>query len=55
MAALHRYVDDINADINALPTRGPCSKYELPEEGLKVKGREKEKRHGTHVEISSRL
>ncbi|GAX82993.1 hypothetical protein CEUSTIGMA_g10420.t1 [Chlamydomonas eustigma] len=35
MEKLKTYVDDINANITALPTRGPCSKYELPEEGLR--------------------
>eukprot|EP00959_Pyramimonas_sp_CCMP1952_P409356 8579013-Pyramimonas_sp.AAC.1 len=29
------YVEEINKNITRLPTRGPCSKYELPEEGLK--------------------
>eukprot|EP00240_Pyramimonas_obovata_P001562 CAMPEP_0118927854 /NCGR_PEP_ID=MMETSP1169-20130426/5242_1 /TAXON_ID=36882 /ORGANISM="Pyramimonas obovata, Strain CCMP722" /LENGTH=437 /DNA_ID=CAMNT_0006869711 /DNA_START=69 /DNA_END=1378 /DNA_ORIENTATION=+ len=29
------YVEDINKDVTRLPCRGPVSKYELPEEGLK--------------------
>jgi hypothetical protein len=35
-AALQRYVDELNADLSVLPTRGPCSKYVLPEEDFKV-------------------
>lgn len=35
MARVQSYVTDINADLGQLPTRGPASKYELPEEGLK--------------------
>jgi acetylornithine deacetylase len=35
MAKLKSYVDDLNASITSLPTHGPCSKYELPDEGLK--------------------
>ncbi|KAL6763183.1 acetylornithine deacetylase [Haematococcus lacustris] len=34
MAALQRYVEELNADLSVLPTRGPVSKYSLPAEGL---------------------
>ena len=34
MAAIRGYVADISADLGALPSRGPMSKYVLPEEGL---------------------
>ncbi|CAM9217788.1 unnamed protein product [Chrysoparadoxa australica] len=33
--ALLAHVADMNANLDALPTRGPCSKYELPAEGKK--------------------
>ncbi|GFH22924.1 M20_dimer domain-containing protein, partial [Haematococcus lacustris] len=29
MAALQRYVEELNADLSMLPTRGPVSKYSL--------------------------
>uniref|UniRef100_A0A6U4Z9L5 Peptidase M20 dimerisation domain-containing protein n=2 Tax=Hemiselmis andersenii TaxID=464988 RepID=A0A6U4Z9L5_HEMAN len=32
--ALKRYVEDLNKDISQLPSRGPCSKYVLPADGL---------------------
>ncbi|KAG9452136.1 hypothetical protein H6P81_005040 [Aristolochia fimbriata] len=32
---LREYVDDINGNIEKLPTRGPVSKYDLPDENLK--------------------
>ncbi|KAJ6820847.1 putative acetylornithine deacetylase [Iris pallida] len=32
---LQEYVDDINANIEKLPTRGPVSKYVLPDENLR--------------------
>ena len=34
MAAVDGYVADLNANLGALPTRGPMSKYALPAEGL---------------------
>ena len=34
MAAVERYTAEINANLGALPTRGPMSKYSLPAEGL---------------------
>ena len=37
MAAIDGYVADINGNLGALPTRGPMSKYELPDEGLRGK------------------
>ena len=35
MEKIQSYVTDINANITCLGSRGPCSKYELPEEGLR--------------------
>jgi acetylornithine deacetylase len=37
MVKLKEYVDDINANLETLPSscRGPCSKYVLPDEGLR--------------------
>ncbi|KAL9248978.1 Acetylornithine deacetylase-like protein [Drosera capensis] len=35
MKKLREYVDDINANIEKLPTRGPVSKYVLPDENLR--------------------
>jgi len=32
---VEKYVQELNDNINQLPTRGPCSKYELPSEGRK--------------------
>lgn len=32
---LQEYVDDINANIEKLDTRGPVSKYTLPDENLR--------------------
>ncbi|KAK9120731.1 hypothetical protein Syun_018348 [Stephania yunnanensis] len=37
MKKLQEYVDDINENIENLPTRGPVSKYVLPDENLKGK------------------
>lgn len=37
MKKLQQYVDDINADLPSLAHRGPHSKYELPDEGLRGK------------------
>ncbi|GBG90733.1 hypothetical protein CBR_g51240 [Chara braunii] len=37
MAKIREYVDDINADIEGLPSRGPASKYTLPAEELRGK------------------
>lgn len=34
MSKLQEHVADLNANITLLPTRGPCSKYVLPEEDL---------------------
>ncbi len=34
---LEEYVADINRNIGSLMSVGPCSKYELPDEGLQVK------------------
>ena len=35
MKKLQEYVDDINTNIEKLSTRGPVSKYVLPEENLR--------------------
>lgn len=35
VSAIKGYVEDINSNIETLPSQGPCSKYVLPEEGLK--------------------
>jgi hypothetical protein len=35
MDKLHSYVADLNANLGQLPSRGPCSRYELPDEGFK--------------------
>ena len=35
MKKLQEYVDDINTNIEKLATRGPVSKYVLPEENLR--------------------
>lgn len=35
MEKIQSYVTDINSNITCLGSRGPCSKYELPEEGLR--------------------
>lgn len=35
MARIKQYVDDINANLGQLPTHGPVSKYELPDENLR--------------------
>lgn len=37
VAKLKSYVDDLNKDIEQLPSRGPVSKYDLPEQGLRGK------------------
>jgi acetylornithine deacetylase len=34
---MKEYVEDINANLDKLPTHGPCSKYELPAENLRGK------------------
>lgn len=34
MTKLQEYVDDINTNIEKLETRGPVSKYVLPDENL---------------------
>lgn len=39
-AAVEKYVEEINANIQHLPTRGPCSRYEITEEdGNKKRGK----------------
>eukprot|EP00243_Klebsormidium_subtile_P014001 TRINITY_DN963_c0_g1_i1.p1 TRINITY_DN963_c0_g1~~TRINITY_DN963_c0_g1_i1.p1 ORF type:complete len:414 (-),score=125.87 TRINITY_DN963_c0_g1_i1:315-1394(-) len=35
VARIKEYVDDINANLSQLPTHGPVSKYELPDEHLR--------------------
>ena len=35
MDKLRGYVEELNADLGQLPSRGPCSRYELPDEGFK--------------------
>lgn len=55
MAALRRYVDELNADLGVLPTRGPCSKYDLPEEGLKVWPSPQASHAATFVPIAASL
>eukprot|EP01104_Vermistella_antarctica_P015046 TRINITY_DN485_c0_g1_i1.p1 TRINITY_DN485_c0_g1~~TRINITY_DN485_c0_g1_i1.p1 ORF type:complete len:454 (-),score=133.87 TRINITY_DN485_c0_g1_i1:156-1484(-) len=36
-AAVQSYVDELNADLSLLPTRGPCSRYEVPD--LELRGK----------------
>jgi hypothetical protein len=35
MDKLHSYAADLNANLGQLPSRGPCSRYELPDEDFK--------------------
>ena len=35
MEKLHEYIDDINENIEKLESRGPVSKYVLPDENLR--------------------
>lgn len=44
MKKLQEYVDDLNANIEKLDTRGPVSKYVLPDENLR----------GRYVEVKFR-
>lgn len=37
MAKIRSYVDDLQNNLAGIKTRGPCSKYELPEENLSAK------------------
>ena len=36
MAKVSSYVDDLNANLDTIPTRGPCSKYSITDEEGKV-------------------